>query len=175
MKKIKNGIQLLAIMLFVGLNLMSCQKSEQSVVEPPASNVKSEKNSSEYSKLMNARTDFKGYPFDILEIKRTDNILKISVEGGCDTQAYRVIWDGVINFTEPTNPSMVLGSTNLIISHEPTSQVQCLAIMKHTIEIDLKLLLGNAYTPSINVLISNASKVDDKIVDPKGVVTTKKN
>jgi hypothetical protein len=68
---------------------------------------------------------------------------------------------------------MVLGSTNLIISHEPISQVQCLAIMKHTIEIDLKKLLGNAYTSSINVLISNASKVDDKIVDPKGVVTTK--
>jgi hypothetical protein len=38
----------------------------------------------------------------------------------------------------------------------------------------LKKLLGNAYTPSINILISNASKVDDKIVDPKGVVTIKK-
>jgi hypothetical protein len=175
MKTSKNKIQLLAIMLFLGFNLMNCQKSEQVVIEPPASNVKSEKNASEYTKLMNARATFKGYPFDILEIKRTDNILKITVEGGCDTQAYRVIWDGVINFTEPANPNMVLGSTNLIISHEPISQVQCLAIMKHTIEIDLKKLLGNAYTSSINVLISNALKVDDKIVDPKGVVTTKKN
>lgn len=173
MKKIKNRITLIATMLFLGLGIMSCQKSEITVVAP-VSNVKSEKNASEYAKLMNARATFKGYPFDILEIKRTDNILKITVEGGCDTQAYRVIWDGVINFTEPANPNMVLGSTNLIISHEPTSQVQCLAIMKHTIEIDLKLLLGSAYTPSINVLISNASKVEDKIVDPKGVVTIKK-
>ena len=152
---------------------MSCQKSEVTVVEP-ASNVKSEKNASEYSKLMNARATFKGYPFDILDIRRTDNILKITVEGGCDTQAYKVIWDGIINFTEPADPKMVLGSTNLIISHEPTSQVQCLAIMKHTIEIDLKVLLGSAYTPTINVQVSNSSKAEDKIVDPKGVVTIKK-
>lgn len=174
MKKVKNQITAVATMLFLGLGIMSCQKSEPTLVAP-ASNVKSEKNASEYSKLMNARATFKGYPFDILDIKRTDNLLKITVEGGCDTQAYRVIWDGVINFTEPANPTMVLGSTNLIISHEPITQVQCLAIMKHTIEIDLKLLLGSAYTPTINVQVSNASKVEDKIVDPKGVVTTKKN
>ncbi len=173
MKNLKNQFTVIAITLFLGLGIISCQKSDIAVVEP-ASNVKSEKSASEYAKLMNARANFKGYPFDIVEIKRTDNLLKVTVEGGCDTQAYRVIWDGVINFTEPANPTMVLGSTNLIISHEPTSQVQCLAIMRHTIEIDLKLLLGNAYTPTINVLISNASKVDDKIVDPKGVVTTKK-
>ena len=171
MKTIKIRIQLLAIVLFLGISLVSCQKSEQTI-DPPASNVKSEKNASEYAKLLNARANFKGYPFDILDIKRTDNLLKVMVEGGCDTQAYRVIWDGVINFTEPTNPNMVLGSTNLVITHEPISQVQCLAIMKHTIEIDLKILLGNAYTPTINVVVSNASKVDDKMVDPKGVVTT---
>jgi hypothetical protein len=173
MKTSKNKIELLVITLFLGFNLMSCQKSEPVLIEPPASNVKTENSATVYAKLMGARANFKGYPFDILEIKRTDNILKITVEGGCDTQAYRVIWDGVINFTEPANPTMVLGSTNLIISHEPASQVQCLAIMKHTIELDLKILLGNAYTPTINVQVSNASKVDDKIIDPKGVVTTK--
>jgi hypothetical protein len=172
MKKVKNQIKAVATMLFLGLGIMSCQKSEVTVIAP-ASNVKSEKNASEYSKLMNARANFKGYPFDILEIKRTENLLKVMVEGGCDTQAYRVIWDGVINFTEPTNPTMILGSTNLIISHEPISQVQCLAIMKHTIDVDLKILLGNTYTPTINVQVSNASKVDDKIVDPKGIVTTR--
>jgi hypothetical protein len=173
MKTSKSKIQLFAIMLLLGSNLMSCQKSDVTEVAP-ASNVKSEKSASEYSKLLNARTNFKGYPFDILEIKRTDNLLKVTVEGGCDTQAYKVIWDGAINFTEPANPSMVLGSTNLIISHEPISQVQCLAIMRHTIDIDLKILLGNAYTPNIHVQVSNASKIEDKLVDPKGVVTTKK-
>lgn len=173
MKTIKNRIQLLVIVLFLGISLVSCQKSEQAI-DPPASNVKSEKNAAEYAKLLNARANFKGYPFDILEIKRTDNLLKITVEGGCDTQAYRVVWDNVINFTEPANPTMVLGSTGLMITHEPTSQAQCLAIMKHTIEIDLKLLLGIAYTPTINVIVSNASKVDDKSVDPKGGVTTLK-
>lgn len=173
MKTTKNRILLLAIVLLLGINLLSCQKSEQAI-QPPASNVKSSKDASEYAKLLNARATFKGYPFDILEIKRTDNILKITVEGGCDTQAYKVIWDGVINFTEPADPKMILGSTNLVISHEPISQVQCLAIMKHTIDIDLKVLLGNAYTPTINVVVSNASKVDDKMVDPKGVVTIKK-
>jgi hypothetical protein len=46
--------------------------------------------------------------------------------------------------------------------------------MRHTIDIDLKILLGNAYTPNIHVQVSNASKIEDKLVDPKGVVTTKK-
>ena len=174
MKKVKKQITLIATMLFLGFGIMSCQKSEVTVVEP-GSNVKSEKNASEYSKLMNARASFKGYSFEILEIKRTDHLLKVTVEGGCDTQAYKVIWDGVVNFTEPTDPKMVLGSSNLVISHEPTSQVQCLAIMKHMIDIDLKVLLGSAYTPTINIQVSNSSKVEDKIVDPKGVVTTKKN
>jgi hypothetical protein len=173
MKKLKNQVIAIATMLMLGLGIMSCQKSEQTLVTP-ASNVKSERNAVEYGKLMGARANFKGYPFNILDIKRNENILKILVEGGCDTQAYKVIWDGVINFTEPSNPTMVSSITNIIISHEPTSQVQCLAVMKHTIEIDLKILFGSAYTPTLKVQVSNASKVEDKIVDPKGVVTTKK-
>ncbi|MEY4541060.1 MAG: hypothetical protein RLZZ306_2817 [Bacteroidota bacterium] len=173
MKRIKNQILVITTMLFTGLGIMNCQKSAIDVVEPTGNN-KTETNPSEYAKLMNARTSFKGYKFNIVEIKRTDNLLKVTVEGDCDTEAYKVIWDGVINFTEPTDPNMVLGSTNLIISHESTKGYSCKAIIRHTIDIDLKKLLGNAYTPSINILISNASKVDDKIVDPKGVVTIKK-
>jgi hypothetical protein len=173
MEKVKKQVIAIATMLLLVLGIMSCQKSEQTLVTP-ASNVKSERNAVEYGKLMGARANFKGYPFNILDIKRNENILKILVEGGCDTQAYKVIWDGVINFTEPANPTMVSSITNIIISHEPTSQVQCLAVMKHTIEIDLKILLGSAYTPTLKVQVSNASKVDDKIVDPKGVVTIKK-
>ncbi|MCU0467250.1 MAG: hypothetical protein MUF58_01500 [Arcicella sp.] len=171
MKTIKKEFKILAMVLLLGLNLMSCHQSEQ-LIDSPASNIKSEKSTSEYVKLLNARTNFKGYPFDILEIKRNDNLLKITVEGGCDTQAYRIIWDGVINFTEPANPNMVLSTTNLIISHEPVSQVQCLAVMKHTIEVDLKLLLGAAYKPNIHIVVSNASKIDDKSVEPNGSVTT---
>ena len=173
MKTTKKAFQFLAIMLFLGFGVMSCNKSEQ-LIDPPASNIKSEKNAAEYAKLLSARANFKGYVFNISEIKRTDNILKVTVEGDCDTEAYKVIWDGVINFTEPTDPKMVLGSTNLVISHESTQGYGCKAIIAHTIEIDLKLLLGAAYTPTINVIVSNASKIDDKIVDPKGVVTNKK-
>lgn len=173
MKTIKNQIHLIVLVLFLGIILVSCQKSEQAI-DPPASNVKSKTDALEYAKLMNARANFRGYVFDIVEIKRTDNLLKVTVSGDCDTQAYKIIWDGVINFTEPTDPSMVLGSTNLIISHESTQGYSCKAIITHTIDIDLKKLLGSAYTSTINIQVSNASKAEDKIVDPKGVVTIKK-
>ena len=173
MKKMKIQIMLLATMLFLGLGIMSCQKSGTDNLEP-IGKVRIEDNAAISTKLMNARTNYKGSPFEILEIVRNENIVTIVVEGGCDTQAYKVIWDGVINFTEPVNPNMVLGSTNVVISHEPVSEVQCLAIMKHKISVDLQLLLGKAYSPNINLIVSNSSKIDDKIVDPKGVVTNKK-
>ena len=173
MKTTKKAFQFLVILLLLSFGVTSCNKSEQ-LIDPPASNIKSEKNAAEYAKLLSARANFKGYVFNISEIKRTDNILKVTVEGDCDTEAYKVIWDGVINFTEPTDPNMVLGSMNLVISHESTKGYSCKAIISHTIEIDLKLLLGNAYTPTINVIISNASKVDDKMVNPNGGVTTVK-
>ena len=169
----KNRITLLAIILFSGLGILSCQKSEINNLEP-IGKVRIEDNAAIYTKLMNARANYKGSPFEILEIVRNENVVTIVVEGGCDTQAYKVIWDGVINFTEPVNPNMVLGSTNVVISHEPVSEVQCLAIMKHKISVDLQLLLGKAYSPNINLIVSNSSKIDDKIVDPKGVVTNKK-
>ena len=162
----KNRITLLAIILFSGLGIMSCQKSEINNLEP-IGKVRIEDNAAIYTKLMNSRANYKGYPFEILEIVRNENMVTIVVEGGCDTQAYKVIWDGVINFTEPM-------LANLVISHEPASEVQCLAIKKHKISVDLQILLGKAYSPNIHLQVSNSSKIDDKIVDPKGVVTNKK-
>lgn len=173
MKKMKNQIMLLATILFLGLGITSCQKSETDNLEP-IGKVRIEDNAAVYKKLMNARTNFKGSAFEILEIVRNANIVTIVVEGGCDTHAYKVIWDGVINFTEPANPSMVLGFANVVISHEPVLAVQCLAVMKHKIQVDLQILLGKAYYPNINLQVSNSSKIEDKIVDPNGVVTIKK-
>ena len=166
MKMMKKQIMVIVTMLFLGLGTMSCQKSESESLEP-VGKVRVEDNSAIYKKLMNARTNFKGSPFEILEIKRNTNLVTIVVEGGCDTQAYKVIWDGVINFSEPM-------SANLVISHEPVSEAQCLAIMRHKIDVDLQILLGKAYSPNIHLQVSNSSKIDDKIVDPKGGVTNKK-
>lgn len=166
MKKIKNQIMVIATLLFLVSGITSCQKTE-SISPEPIGKVRIEDNAAIYTKLMNARTNYKGSPFEILEIVRNANIVTIVVEGGCDTQAYKVIWDGVINFTEPI-------SANLVISHEPVSEVQCLAIKRHKIDVDLQILLGKAYSPNVNLIVSNSSKIDDKIVDPKGVVTNKK-
>ncbi len=99
MKTLRNKIQLAVIALILGLGTMNCQKSE-SVDLKPIDKVKVEENAALYANLMNARASYKGSPFDILEIKRNENLVTIVVEGGCDTQAYKVIWDGVVNFTE---------------------------------------------------------------------------
>lgn len=165
MKTLRNKIQLAVIALILGLGTMNCQKSE-SVDLKPIDKVKVEENAALYANLMNARASYKGSPFEILEIKRNENLVTIVVEGGCDTQAYKVIWDGVVNFTEPM-------SANLLVVHDP-AEVQCLAIKRHQIEVDLKIILGKAYLPNLNLQISNSSKINDNIVDVTGVVTTKK-
>ncbi len=69
--------------------------------------------------------------------------------------------------------SMVISTANLLVVHDP-AEVQCLAIKRHQIEVDLKILLGKAYLPNLNLQISNSSKINDNIVDVTGVVTTKK-
>ena len=151
------------IVMFVGV---ACSKNGSTPA--PLNDAKVQTNSTEFNRLLSARTTYKGEPFEIKNIKREGNLLKIEVLGGCEPEKYKVVWDGVIL---ESNPAQV----KLVVSYEPTLQINCLAPVNPTLTVDLKRLIGNNYTPNgYTFTVSNASKVEDKIIDPSGTVTTKK-
>ncbi len=165
MKYLKIQFKVLSTLLFFSFTIISCQKADNEPIDDTSgSKVRIITNFEEYERLLNARTAYKGSPFEITDVKRDGKNLKISVEGGCDTEVYRVYWDGNINFTEPA-------TANLMVAYEPKTEMQCLATAKTTIDVDLQILLGKAYQPNMHVMVSNASKPNDKVIDDKGVVT----
>ena len=144
----------------------SCKKEEVKA-EIPVIKANFSANLSSFAEIIAARENYKGEHFEITDIKRADNLLKISVEGPCDTEGYTIVWDGTVNFSEPP-------VAKIVVNYSSKSEVQCLAIMKRIIEVDLKDAFGNKYVENMLVEISNASKVQDYQIDRKGV-TTKKN
>ena len=165
MKDLKNQFKILPILLLTSITIISCQKADNEPIDDTSgSKVRIITNFEEYERLLNARTSYKGSPFEITDVKREGKNLKINVEGGCDTEVYRVYWDGNINFNEPA-------TANLMVAYEPKTEVQCLAIAKTTIDVDLQILLGKAYQPNMHIMVSNASKAMDHLIDDKGVVS----
>ena len=73
-------------------------------------------------------------------------------------------WDGAINYSEP-------GIANLAVSYNAKSQVQCLAIMAYTVEVDLQKTFGKDYRENLIVNVVNASKKQDIRIDGKGTAT----
>ena len=150
------------ILAFVGV---ACSKNE--IAPNPTNEVSAnvQTNAARFTQLLTDRTSD---PFDIVGFTREGDLLKINVIGGCETNAYKVVWDGVINFSSPPTVAIV-------VSYEPTLKIQCLYPQKHTIIVDLKKMIGDNYLPNIfHVVVSNASKPEDKVVSPSGTVTTKK-
>lgn len=86
----KNQITIIAILLLLGTSIMSCRKSETDNLEPTGK-VRIEDSVAIYTKLMNARANYKGSSFEVLEIVRNANIVTLVVERGCDTQAYDLL------------------------------------------------------------------------------------
>jgi hypothetical protein len=152
------------IIMFTGI---ACSKNNNTLV-PSNDGIDVQTNSSKFNSLLSARTTYKGQPFEIKNINRDGDLLKIEVLGGCEPDMYRVVWDGVVL---ESNPAQV----RLVVSYEPTLQINCLVPVNPTLTVDLKKLIGSNYTPNgYTFTVSNASKEEDKIIDPSGTVTTKK-
>lgn len=171
MKIIQRNLRTMFVMFSIALVGISCSKDE---IAPSSINETTANVQTDATKFARLLTDRPSDPFDMMGFIREGNLLKIDVIGGCETDAYKVVWDGVINFS--STPTMAI-----VVSYEPTLKVQCLYPQKHTIIVDLKKMIDEKYIPntryhpsSYNVIVSNASKPEDKVVSPSGTVTTKK-
>jgi hypothetical protein len=167
MKTIQKNLRIMFAINILMFLSVACSKNDNTP-NPSIDGVNVQTNSSKFSSLLNARSTYKGEPFEIKSIKREGDLLKIEVFGGCEPEMYKVIWDGVIL---ESNPAQV----RLVVSYEPTLQINCLVPVNPTLTVDLKKLLGSSYTPNgYTFTVSNASKEEDKLIDPSGTVTTKK-
>jgi hypothetical protein len=165
MKTIQKNLRAMYFTFAFALLGISCSKDE---IAPSPSNEITPNIQTNAARFKELTTNRVSDPFDITSFVRVDDLLKINVSGGCETDAYKVVWDGVINFSSPPTVSIV-------VSYEPTLKVQCLYPQKHTIIVDLKKMIGDKYVPNtFHVVVSNASKEEDKLIDPSGAVTTKK-
>lgn len=162
----KNTMKLQVRLLFLALLgafvMVACNRNNN-VAPEKEDGFQLQTNSEEYTKLVNARTEYKGTPFEIKSVTRDGDILKISVEGGCLESDYKIVWDGILMESYPEQ-------ARLVVYHEQTQNVQCLVIGKFTLEVDMKKLFGRT---GVIVHVANGSQVKDVTINPDGSVTDK--
>jgi hypothetical protein len=155
----------LMIVFFAALLFGACENKQiekEPAVDIIEATVKADE--SKYRSLLQGRESYEGEVFDLKKVEREGHLLRLFVEGPCDTEGYSVTWDGVINFSEPA-------MANLAVGYTAKSQIQCLAIMAYTIEVDLQKAFGKNYPENLIVNVINASKKQDVRIDDKGTAT----
>lgn len=155
----------LMTVFFAALLLGACENKQiekESTVDTIEATVKADE--SKYRSLLQGRESYEGEVFDLKKVEREGHLLRLFVEGPCDTEGYSVTWDGIINFSESA-------IANLAVGYTAKSQIQCLAIMAYTIEVDLQKAFGKNYPENLIVNVINASQKQDIRIDDKGTAT----
>jgi hypothetical protein len=154
----QNGfLDAFAVLIFLLLT-SSCKKSESEVML--------DKNllrsAAKYNQIFNNRSDGEG-SFTIEDVKREENVMTIHVKGGCSTDDFQVIWDGVILESYP-------GQVRLILHN--TTQNNCGKEKKLNIRIDLSKIIGNQDPKHLVFHVANGSVKQLKSLNPNGSVSS---
>jgi hypothetical protein len=162
----KKSKRIFYILLFTILSLLGCKKDKNLFDSLDYSKIVIIPDAKTYNKLLKDRSNYKGIaPFEIIGIKKEGFIYKITVEGGCNTLAYKIYWDERMDIIK--GPL----TANLIISYESEIAIKCSKAKVYTMEVDLLPMMSRPYNPKMNVKISNSSKVADSLIDKDGLVT----
>lgn len=151
-------VTLFAALLFL---IISCNHKNENVKPNPDGG-----GSLEYQRLMTARENYDGVRFEILDVKLEGNDMFIKVKGGCSASDFKTVWNGLILESYPQQIHLVVANESGNDSCDPKGE--------YTLKVDLKALLGDGFnTTDFVVTVSNGSKVQDKLIDEDGVVSTK--
>lgn len=145
----------------------ACNK-ENNIAPEPDNGLLVQTNLDEYNRLMAARETFNGTPFEIKNVDRTGNTLKIQVAGAGGIENYKVVWDGSLMLSYPMQARLVVG-------YDAPDGAQDAMLHDYTLEVDLQKLFGSAADASeVIVHVSNGSKKQDTVVDPNGSTSNPK-
>ncbi len=154
--------------LILSLFLVSCSKEKEVVADPEDRQVIKDKTVFDTYMKARASATQPSY-FELKEIKRENGILTIKILGDCDKEHYKVVWDGAVMESLPMQ-------IQLLIAYDRPKDLVCDASLhEHTLEVDLKELIGKDFKDSDYIIhILNGSQEKDKTINPNGTVTDKK-
>jgi len=116
-----------------------------------------------YAELIEKRNGGEG-DFTIEDIERNDNMLTITVQGGCNQDDFHIVWDGLIMESSPAQINLVLYSK---------SQEDCGIENQFDINVNLSKVVGERNPNDFIFNVANGSKKQDKSLNPNGSVTSK--
>ena len=157
----------ITLLLFILAISFACNK-ENKIAPEPGNGLLVQTNRNEYQRLKAARETFAGTPFEIKNVERTGNTLKIQVTGVGGIENYKVVWDGLLLESYPMQAKLVVG-------YDVPNGVQDAMLHDYTLEVDLQKLFGSTANASeVIVYVSNGSKKQDTTVDPNGSTSSPK-
>jgi len=162
-KLLKNGLPLMVMVLLMST---ACEKNDGPVDTTTLRVL--EANLLESANLFNSalRERNTEHSFEILDIKRSDNILKVKVRGGGSEELFRFIWDGRIQESHPMGIMLVLKYDNSAGDFDLNNEL--------VISVNLEKILVNAKNlQDYHFYVLNGSKVQQKRLNPDGSVTDK--
>ncbi|WP_026969762.1 hypothetical protein [Algoriphagus terrigena] len=122
------------------------------------------KSHSLFNSGMEERSRTQANVFEIVEVVREDNELRISLKGGNEVDDFQVIWDGKILLTYPGIINFLVVYNGQDINFDPNSEfVISVNLDKVTPEY------GDSHQFIVNVL--NGSKIAKTVLDPNGTST----
>ncbi|WP_149525296.1 hypothetical protein [Sphingobacterium hotanense] len=155
----KTNLIYAAFALLFCFAITSCEKSDNNPETVLENNLL--RSAEKYAELVEKRNDG---DFNIEDIKRNDNMLTITVKGGCNQDDFHVVWDGSIMFSSP-------GQINLVLNNK--SQEDCGLEKQFDINVDLSKVVGKYDAKDFIFNVANGSKKQDKSLNPNGSVKIK--
>lgn len=158
------SITFLLLCVYTSITLASCEKSEvnHKIDEYLEANLL--KSVVKYNDVLTKRESGTDQSFSIEGVVREGDVLKISVKGGCSSDAFKIIWDGYIMFTYP-------GQVRLLLNHE-SNNIGCSTTYNFVVVANLTKILGSHNPSDFIFHIANGSKKQDKSLNPNGVVSS---
>lgn len=102
--------------------------------------------------------------FEIVDIKRKNSTLQVKVKGGGEDENFRFIWDGQIQESYPMGIKLVL--TYEVKNEDFDSDKE------HMIPVNLQKIIENiGNIEDFRFSIINGSKIQNKVLNPDGVVS----
>lgn len=157
----KTNLICITLLFFSCFVFTSCKKSESNLESILEKNIL--KSSEKYAELLIKRNGG-GTEFNIKNIERKEEILTITVNGGCYQEDFMIVWDGSILLTYPAQINLVLYNK---------SKEGCGLEHQFDIKVNLKKIVEK-YDPNDFIFnIANGSKQQDKSLNPNGSITDK--
>ncbi|MDP3468835.1 MAG: hypothetical protein Q8S11_10910 [Daejeonella sp.] len=158
------SITFLLLSVYTVISLASCEKSEINDKIDKALEVNLLKSAVKYNDVLAKRESGTDQSFSIEGLKREGDVLKISVKGGCSSDAFKIIWDGYIMFSYP-------GQVRLLLNHESKNS-GCSTTDNFVVVVNLTKILGTHNPSGFIFHIANGSIKQDKSLNPNGVVSS---